>query len=341
MLAECSADDSNKICGVQNPEDMDVLPGSKWLIFSEMLFEADDENTVYGGIGALNVSTQEMVPLFGKSIANWPNSDAPMLGDANCPGRPDPTRFGGHGVDVRKLTDGTLLLAAVNHGDRESIELFSIDVQEQPVATWRGCVLLDRHDVHNDVAIAADGSLYITRFITSLHRMSFGLVKDFFMLLTGGNTGFVYHWTKTDGLELVENSKGSGSNGVSISQNDDVLFVAEWGENKVYRLSLNENEVIRDEVALAVAPDNFAWAPNGKLIVTGQAGNPLVNIRCVESTPTTCDVAYGVYEIDPDSLTVSELRKGISVASVALPVDGSLYIGTFAGDNIQKHPVSN
>ena len=341
MLAKCSASDSDKVCGVQNPEDMDLLPSGNWLVFSEMLSEANPKNTVYGGLGALDVHSQTVVSLFGDSVANWPDADLPMLGDDNCPGKPDAAKFGGHGVDVRQLNDGTVLLAAVNHGDREAIELFSIEEQEQPIATWRGCVLLERHDIHNDVAIASDGSLYITRFSTSPHHMSVGLIKDAANLFVGGNTGYVYHWTKTDGLQLIENSEGSASNGISISNSDDVLFVAEWGTNKVYRLALDGSEVVRDEVQLEVAPDNFVWAPNGKLTVTGQEGNPFTNIRCTETTPTTCEVSYGVYEIDPNTLSVNPLHKGTGAASVAVPVEGSLYIGTFAGDNIQKHSYTN
>ena len=341
MLAKCDTNSSGHICGVQNPEDMDVLPSGGWFVFSEMLSEADPDNVIYGGLGAVNVESGEAIPLFNESVANWPASELPALGDKACPGRPDPARFGGHGLDVRRLNDGTVLLAAVNHGDREAIELFTVDeTGEEPIATWRGCIFPEQHDIHNDVAITADGSMYFTRFLAHPHHGGMNLYKDLFKLLTGADTGFVYHWSTAGGLQTVPNSEGSASNGISISADDKMLFIAEWGTESMYRLVLNGEHVARDEIDLEVAPDNFAWSPNGKLIVTGQIGDIMTNLRCTETEPTTCDVSYGVYEVDPQTLSVTEVRKGTGAASVGLPVADQIYVGTFAGDNIQKYKLN-
>ena len=341
MLAKCDPESPERVCGIQNPEDMDVLPSGEWLVYSEMTSMANPDNPVFGSLSALNSSSGESITLFNEKVVNWPAEGLPSLGDAACPGRPDPGRFGGHGVDVRLLDDGTLLLAAVNHGDRESIELFSIDdTGEQPVATWRGCVNLDPHDLHNDVAIAADGSLYFTRFFAHPHHGGLSRYADMFRMVTGGDTGFVYHWSQTGGLQTVPNSEGSAPNGISISGDDKMLFIAEWGTRGVYRLTLDGEQVIRDEIDLGVAPDNFGWSTDGKLIATGQEGDNMANIRCAEVEQTTCNIPYGVYQIDPNTLAVTEILKGTGAASVGLPVGNQLYIGTFAGDNIQVLPIS-
>lgn len=338
MLAECDSGTGKTICNLQNPEDMDFLPGSDWAVYSEMISELDPDNPVYGSIGALNLKTNQTVSLFGNKVATWADAGVAALGDESCPGKPDPARFGGHGIDVRRLNDGTILLAAVNHGDRESVELFSIDNSaEIPVAIWRGCVLLKREVIHNDVAITADGRLYITEFIANPHYANFRFIKDIFQLYFGRNTGFVYHWSKEGGLQIVANSKGSAPNGVSISKDDSSLFVAEWGEHKMYRLRFDGEQVVRDELALAIAPDNFSWRENGKLIVVGQKGDVFTIISCGEDRLTTCDIPYAVYEVDPDTLKISEIHKGTGAASVSLLFDEHLYVGTFVGDNIQVH----
>lgn len=337
MLAECDAASGKSICGIQNPEDMDFLPGSEWIILSEMISEADPENPIYGSIKALNLSTLDSISLFDQETKNWFVEKSTSLGDLSCPGKPDPTRFGGHGLDVRRLNDGTILLAAVNHGDREAVELFSIDDSGNvPRATWRGCVPLDREIIHNDVAITASGELYISHFVASPHYISARLIKDLYQLYVGEDTGVIYHWTPAHGLTIVPNSEGSAPNGISISQDDRFLFVAEWGENKVYRLNVGDDEFTRDEVSLPVSPDNFSWADSGKLIATGQEGEQLTNVSCTQLRPTTCNISFGVYEVDPKTLAVSEVYKGIGAESVSL-IDGqSVFIGTFAGDNIQK-----
>ena len=336
MLAACDEQAKDRICGIQNAEDIALLPSGNWFVHSEMLSEADPDNMAHGSLGAINITTHQAISLFSKDVAHWADDTLPLLGDESCPGKPDPAKFGGHGLDVRQLNDGTVLLAAVNHGDREAIELFSVDESgEIPLAIWRGCVFLDRNDIHNDVTIAADGSLYFTRFLSNVHHMNLTLIKDVVQLLIGGNTGFVYHWSQSGGLQVVPDSKGSAPNGISISPDDKALFIAEWGTEKVYRLKFEGEKIIRDEVTLEVAPDNFAWISNGNLTVTGQVGDQLTNIACVEKVPTTCDIPYGIYELDPETLDVRELHKGIGSASVSLPVGNKMYVGTFTGDNIQ------
>lgn len=335
-LAKCDPGVDTRICGLQQPEDMDYLPNSDWLVFSEMFYQVGDADMVYGGLKAYNVATGEVVPLFGDEESHWPDADLADLGDASCPSRPDPKQFGGHGIDVRRLDDGTVLLAAVNHGDRESIELFSIvDNGDRPIATWRGCVFLDRKVIHNDVAITAGGDLYFTRFIANPHHLRWELVLDFINLKTAGDTGFVYHWSKGKGLTIIPNSEGSASNGISISDDDSMLFIAAWGSEQVYRLTLKGDHVLRDTISLDVAPDNFSWSPQGKLIIVGQEGDQFANLKCVEVEPATCDIPYAVYAIDPQTLSTNELLRGVGAASVALLEDDTLYIGSYASDNIE------
>lgn len=336
MLAACDREAINRICGIQNAEDMALLPSGDWLVYSEMFFEVDTEHTVFGSLGAINTETKQVVSLFGEDVANWVDDSLALFGDESCPGKPDPSKFGGHGLDVRRLDDGTILLAAVNHGDREAIELFSVDESgEIPVASWRGCIFLDRDDLHNDVAIAADGGLYFARFLSNPHHVNLTLVKEIFLLLMEKSNGFVYYWSQSGGLQVVPDSEGSAPNGISISRDGRSLYIAEWGTKKVYRLMLEDKQVIRDEVALEVSPDNFSWSPNGKLMVTGQSGDPLSNIRCIEMTPATCDIPYGIYELDPETLAVRELHKGTGAASVSVVAGNKMYVGTFAGDNIE------
>ena len=59
-----------------------------------------------------------------------------------CPGPPDPAKFTVHGIDLK--TEGPVrTVYAVNHGGRESIEVFRLDASDGGLAlTWIGCALL-------------------------------------------------------------------------------------------------------------------------------------------------------------------------------------------------------
>lgn len=335
MLAACDEDDANSICGLQNPEDMVLLPGHAWAVVSEMMSDTEAEGLRFGRLQWLDVGSDVVTPFLQDGLEVALDNSLPSLGDAACSTPPDPARFGGHGVDARRLADGSTLLAAINHGEREAIELFSIGVSgETPMATWRGCVMLPRERSHNDVAIAANGDLYVSVFSANPAVFSFDLLSDFVSLFTGGNTGMVYHWSASKGISPVEGSEGSAPNGVALAFDDTALLFAEWGQKKVVRLDLSGQEKERREVQLPMAPDNFAWRSDGTLIVAAQEGDAFSILGCFDTPPTTCDIPYGVYAIDPNSMMMKELLTGVGAISVAMPVGDRIYVGSFAGDSI-------
>ena len=60
-------------------------------------------------------------------------------GDPACPGPPR-AGFSPHGIDLAQRADGRLVLAAVQHAGRESIELFEVSGRDGDwELAWRGC----------------------------------------------------------------------------------------------------------------------------------------------------------------------------------------------------------
>jgi len=54
-------------------------------------------------------------------------------------------------------------LYVVNHGGRESIEIFTLDAKgAEPTVTWIGCAVMPSHTWPNSVAPLPDGGMVVT-----------------------------------------------------------------------------------------------------------------------------------------------------------------------------------
>ena len=105
----------NFICGLQKPEDLVLIPGTRWLIASGM-----DPGA---GLHLIDTRAKRAQPLYA--------SDTPARPDRNrfasCPDPLDPRQAVLHGLSLRPAQAGHYTLYATNHGGRESIEAFDID----------------------------------------------------------------------------------------------------------------------------------------------------------------------------------------------------------------------
>ena len=104
------------ICGPANPEDLVLVPNTRWMIASGMA----------PGSGLHLVDTR------AKTVKNlYPVSAASARADrtkyANCPGPLDPKQALLHGLSLRPAAAGRYTVYATNHGGRESVEVFELD----------------------------------------------------------------------------------------------------------------------------------------------------------------------------------------------------------------------
>ena len=85
-----------------------------------------------------------------------------------CPGPLDAKQALLHGLSLRPAGAGRYTVYATNHGGRESIEVFEIDMRARsaaPPVTWVGCVPLPDKLAANSVAAFTDGTLVATVLI--------------------------------------------------------------------------------------------------------------------------------------------------------------------------------
>jgi hypothetical protein len=339
VIEDCVPGDGIElICGFQNPEDLAVLPGGTWVVASQF-------PGARGGGGGSLVAFR---PADGRKQVLFPDPDSeeppaadapdPGWGAADCPGPPDPGRFGPHGIDLDRRSHR---LAVVNHGDREAVELFEVGHSRRgPVAVWRGCVPLPEGDWANDVALLPDGRLLVTRM---LGQSGADRVLSFARILVGGETGWVLAWSRDDGWRKLEGSEGAGPNGIVVSPDGRDIYFAEWSGSRLVRLRLDgSGEIVeREQVDLPHHPDNISWTRNGELLVTGQKGPIGEVLACGETEKGTCALPFSVVRVGAGTFDLRVVfehdpatRHG--AGTVAIEYGDTLLIGTFDGDRVAR-----
>ncbi len=311
-------------CGFRNPEDLVAAPGGGRLIVSQM--------------GAMDGSRPGNLVLYepeGGVRVLFPGEFAASgssRGDAGCP-PPDPAAFSPHGMDLVQGADGGWMLLVVNHGGRESVEFFAVSDEGQELGlSWQGCALGPEGSAFNDVVGLEDGSFYVTHMFPADSQWS-AMIRG---ALLGSDTGFVYRWDPNGGWSRVPGSEGPFPNGIEIAPDGSALYINMYLAGEVRKLDLASGEIVA--VAEGGNPDNSTWAPDGRLLVATHTDGILESMACQDLEQGSCGFAFRVVALDPDTLaseTVAAHRGApMGGVTVALEMDGRLFLGTFAGDRI-------
>lgn len=316
------------VCGVNNPEDLIRVDGSPFVLVGNM----GDTASQSGGFFSVDAATRrvrEVRPSFSSP------GDA---GYRDCPGPPDPAKFSVHGLDLK--TEGAVrTVYAVNHGGRESIEVFRLRPSGTGLAlTWIGCALMPESYAANSVAALPDGGFAATVPVLSENELlDAGL---------GRPTGALYRWSPAGGWRKLTEVALSFPNGLLVSPDGASLFVAGYTERAVARVSARTGATAA-KVEVPFNPDNLRWAPDGKFFATGQKAEPAeVQITCVSNpTAETCEVPTGVSLIEPGSLKATTVfeREGdenFGAGTSAIVVGEELWLGSFRAKRLLRVPFS-
>ena len=306
------------VCGLRNIEDLQKIPGRPLLVAatyglkvgpdSLMLLDADTH-----AVRALPQDAPKFDPVYKA-----------------CPGPIDMAQFSPHGIALRAGADGRLTLYVVNHGGRESIEVFALDARTADVRTrWIGCVVLPEGASGNAVAPLDDGGFVATKFFDT--RQGPQLPQ----FAARKRTSLLYRWSPVSGFSVIPGGDRIGDNGVIVSPDDASVYVTSWIEKRIFRLPLKGDQPIAS-TPVDLMPDNLRWAPDGSILIGGQATDIDLLVACKHPR---CDQDWAVARMDPKTLKVDYLywEKGkpdFAGATVAEQVGQKLYIGTFHGDRI-------
>ncbi|MEM8560817.1 MAG: hypothetical protein AAGF57_01215 [Pseudomonadota bacterium] len=318
------------VCGVQSPEDIVVVPGGEHLLLSEM-------GGMEGGPGRIalfHVEDETWQTVFPLDTSSAPTA---LAGDEQCADAPG-VEFSPHGLHLVQLEDETWRFLVVNHGGREAIELFDLILSKEgpPELIWQGCVFPADNTFINDVVGLSNGDIVYTRMYqpddpTSVWRGMFGF-----------QTGDVWRWSSETGPMLLPGTEGSLTNGIQISADERYVFINQYIDQKVQKYDLNEEKEVAS-AAIANA-DNSAWAPSGELWLATHEMDAATFLACTEDRNVTCGMAFNIVALDPDTMEhrviFSHQGPPMGAATVAVPLDDKVYLGSFLGNRLLIAPMA-
>jgi hypothetical protein len=318
--AECQSDsDLTVYCGFNNPEDLALTPDNGFLVVTE--FSALP-NTYPTEMALFDLATQSRADINITLAENtW--------GESGC--ERNNLEFSPHGLSLVQRGDGKHQLAITNHLPRETIELFEL-VKAEPgwALKWRGCVFAPDKVLFNDVALTRSGDFYATE----MYRADL----PFEDLLAAGesvaDTGAVWHWQKDKGYLELPGTKGSFPNGIALSEQEDYLYINYWFAGKTTKFNLETSSTEFEHIAGKA--DNLTNV-NGDIWVATHD----ISLSQLEECPPTlaqCLLPFTIYNLSGDDLSVQAAysfdSRAFGVATVAIPYENKVWLGTFHGDRI-------
>ena len=342
-LMECGGHgDVDIICGTRSPEDLELTPDGKNLVVSQFV-----NGPAGQGIAGLMLFDPAKKTFSKLTAVSEPRKD---WGDPACPG-PIGTLLAPHGISLSKRNGGAIQLYVVNHGGRESIEMFELKQSGRiSELLWHGCVVSSRD--FNDVAALPDGG-FIATHPTALQAPApapgtqgkssarecgpAAPAIDLFQRPAQWVAFRAGHLARAKKNQF-RHSRGLSQRGVLVSADGRYMYFNAWTAKEVHKYDLKESKET-GLVKLDFMPDNITWTSKRTMLAAGVKG---ARGECPAGSGTPCILAFGIAEIDPAKMTAKTMfdseGKGalISGVSSALQVGDSIYIGAFQGDRIVK-----
>ena len=321
--------DIHPVCGMQTPEDIAALPDGRHLLLAH--FGGMHDGT--GSLGLFDTRTEETTHLFPPGNGKIDTADREW-GEPGC--EPPPLdKFSPHGTHLQQLADGRWRYLVVNHGGRETIELFEL-LEEGADSTlaWRGCVPAGPDTFMNDVVGLSNGDLIYTRMF---HNGGF---LEQLLSYVGKNTGDLWRWNRESGLRILPGTDARQPNGIEIAPDERHVFANMYFNGEVWKVDAQTGEVVA--TAPVASGDNSAWGSDGRLwVVTHQ--DSLANLLfCFEDQTTPCGAGFEIFAIDPQTMREESVfaHRGapMGAATIAVPQAGRVYMGSFVGDRLISVP---
>ena len=240
-----------------------------------------------------------------------------------------------HGLSLRTASNGRYTVYATNHGGRESVEVFELDVSgAAPTATWVGCVVTPDNMALNSVAAFTDGSLVATVLILP--------GKTFEDAFAQRNTGVVLAWKPGDKtFQVLPGTELSANNGIETSPDDREFYVASTTTKRIIAFARNgPYKPLRTAQLKEFGPDNVRWTADNRLITAGMIDNePACGGAPKTEEGIRCPRGYVVVTIDPKTMAVTEIARGPATPSftgtaIAMRAGDELWLGSFFADRL-------
>lgn len=321
------------ICGADRPEDVTRIPNTRWLVFS----------------GFSNGAGLKLVDSTARTMRTWYAGDPDQRRHDRsafplCPSPPSVESFNAQGISLRTIATNQHRLYVVNHGGRESIEVFEVySGEDRPRLSWIGCVLMPDAIAANSVASYSDGTI-----LASVLTHPGTTITDF---VRGGVTGGVYEWRPgAESFELLKGTELPGNNGLETAADDQGFYVIAFGWRSVVAFArADTSKPLWRLQAPGFMPDNIHWS-DGRLVLAGmQSDEPACGgVRKIvdgKADDMRCHRGYTVAQLDPATRQFSVLAYGgpdpaFNGVSAAWLVEDDLWLASYQSDRVAVRRLS-
>ena len=307
------------IWGPINAEDLMTLPGTDWVITSGMIGPGAPLGRLYA-VHRHDRSCSEVLPYrldFALDEARFGGQDTP-----------DAARFEPHGIDIRLRADGVAELFLVNHGERESVEVFEVLLDDaRPSLRWIGGVTMPGTTLGNDVAALAGGG-----FVVSTTGDIDGKETAWEAGLAGDDTGGVLEWSPGAGWHELPGTQINVANGVAASPDGEWVYVAGWNGRAVKKVRRGPASPEVQVAAMPIMVDNLTWTDDGALLAAGAFDCTMQQfIDGHFSGEPRLAMPSRILRIDPDTLAyeivVEYGTDTFGAATTGLQVGNEIWVG--------------
>ena len=256
-------------------------------------------------------------------------------GEKGC--EPPPlASYSPHGTHLHRLADGRWRYLVINHGGRETVEMFEVLGEGADTRlAWRGCVPAAADTFMNDVVGLADGDLIFTRMFHNA-----GLLEQALGAM-GKTTGELWRWNRSTGLRILPGTEAAQPNGIEIAADEKHVFANMYFEEEVWKIDADTGEVL-GRAQVGSGGDNSAWGSDGRLWVVTHPEGLFNLLSCFDYQDQPCGARFRIVAVDPDTLATETLfeHRGapMGAATVAVPQGGKVWIGSFVGDRLVVVP---
>jgi sugar lactone lactonase YvrE len=323
--------DIHTICGLQNPEDLALVPGGKQVVISQF---GSMDGSRPGNLAFFDVENEAVQIAFEGGAEDFVEDPGTRWGDPNCPGAPS-DRFSPHGLDLASVPGFGDRLLVVNHGGREAVEFFELIRKPNGFGlVWRGCAVAPEEAFLNDVVNLSDGGFLVTQMMPR-ENAPWNLMKAAF----GFDTGWVYEWERAQGFSIAQGTEAPFPNGIELSEDEGSIFLNVYSPGEVRKINRSTGQVMA--TVSVPAPDNVTWGKDGRLLVASHHGGLMDQLACMDLESGACGMGFSVVSIDPETLETAELftQAGapMGAGTVVLDLGGGEYlIGSFAADRMLR-----
>lgn len=328
------------IVGVHNVEDLIQIPGTRWIIGSGL--------TTMGPGMADPVNTRNYLHLFDAEAETGDRvnpSDIAIRPDATtysgCTTPPDWETLSPHGIGLGARNGDVITLYATNHGPREAVEVFEVDVSgDRPKFAWIGCV-----------AAPEDGFVDAVAWIPGTRGIAVSSLLDprdpegeLLKTTKGEPVGWVREWHPEGGWAPLLGTEGlSAPNGLIVSEDGRYVYVAVSTSMSLVRVARGGENPEVVSVPVDGLPDNARWSADGTSILVAVhtvdpmafAGAAAAAVKSGSNLETTFNVTRIQADLSASEVIVPSGIYGVfGAATTAIEVGDRLWLGSAKSDRV-------